>query len=69
MAFNLIGYWLLGLPLGGWLALRGGLGLAGLWWGLALGLAVVALSLVAFVALRGPRFDPLGEGPARPALG
>ena len=68
-AFNLIGYWLLGLPLGGWLALRGGFGLAGLWWGLALGLAVVALSLVAFVALRGPRHDPLGEARIRPALG
>jgi MATE family multidrug resistance protein len=65
-AINLIGYWLLGLPLGGWLALRGGLGLAGLWWGLALGLALVALSLVAFVALRGPAFFPLGE--ARPAV-
>jgi MATE family multidrug resistance protein len=63
-AINLIGYWLLGLPLGGWLALRGGLGVAGLWWGLALGLALVALSLVAFVALRGPAFVPLGE--ARP---
>jgi MATE family multidrug resistance protein len=60
-AFNLIGYWLLGLPLGGWLALRGGYGLAGLWWGLALGLAVVASSLLAFVAVRGPGFDPLGE--------
>jgi MATE family multidrug resistance protein len=35
VAFNLVGYWLLGLPLGGWLALRGGQGLAGLWWGLA----------------------------------
>src|SRR5262249_2641133 len=57
-AFNLIGYWLLGVPLGGWLALRGGMGLAGLWWGLALGLAVVALSLLAFVALRGPKSAP-----------
>jgi MATE family multidrug resistance protein len=60
-AFNLIGYWLLGLPLGGWLALRGGFGLAGLWWGLALGLAVVACSLVTFVALRGPGCHPLGD--------
>jgi MATE family multidrug resistance protein len=59
-AFNLVGYWLLGLPLGGWLALRGGFGLAGLWWGLALGLAVVALSLLVFVATRGPGLVPLG---------
>jgi MATE family multidrug resistance protein len=60
-AFNFVGYWLLGLPLGGWLALRGGFGLAGLWWGLALGLAVVASLLVAFVALRGPGRHPLGD--------
>jgi len=60
-AFNLIGYWLLGLPIGGWLALRGGYGLPGLWWGLALGLAVVACSLLAFVALRGPGFVPQGN--------
>jgi MATE family multidrug resistance protein len=64
VAFNLVGYWLLGLPLGGWLALRGGYGLAGLWWGLALGLAVVATSLLAFVAVRGPASLPLGEGTA-----
>lgn len=52
--YNLLGYWVLGLPLGGWLALRGGLGLAGIWWGLALGLAVVALLLVRRVRVRGP---------------
>jgi len=68
-AFNFVGYWLLGLPLGGWLALRGGMGLAGLWWGLALGLAVVALSLLTFVALRGPGRDPLGESQIRTVLG
>jgi MATE family multidrug resistance protein len=67
VAFNLIGYWLIGLPLGGWLALRGGHGLAGLWWGLALGLALVATSLVVFVALRGPGVQPRGELAADPA--
>jgi MATE family multidrug resistance protein len=67
VAFNLIGYWLIGLPLGGWLALRGGHGLAGLWWGLALGLALVATSLVLFVALRGPGIQPRGEVGADPA--
>ena len=67
VAFNLIGYWLLGLPIGGWLALRGGYGLAGLWWGLALGLAVVATALVVFVALRGPGVYPRGEIAAAPA--
>jgi MATE family multidrug resistance protein len=66
MLFNLLGYWVLGLPLGTWLALRAGYGLPGLWWGLALGLAFVAFGLLAFVALRGPGAErPRGEIPAR----
>jgi MATE family multidrug resistance protein len=52
--FNLLGYWVLGLPLGAWLAFRAGWGLHGIWWGLCFGLAVVALSLVLFVRARGP---------------
>ncbi len=39
--FNLVGYWALGLPLGAWLALRVGLGLPGVWIGLAVSLVVV----------------------------
>lgn len=52
--FNLLGYWVLGLPLGGWLGLRAGWGLGGIWWGLASGLAFVAILLVAWVHWRGP---------------
>lgn len=52
--FNLISYWLLGLPLGAWLGLSAGYGLAGIWWGLCLGLAVVATLLIFFIKLRGP---------------
>ncbi len=52
--FNLVGYWLLGLPFGAWLAFRSDMGLRGIWWGLALGLAVVAAGLVAWIARRGP---------------
>ena len=52
--FNLIGYWLLGLPLGYWLAFRSSWGLHGIWWGLCFGLGVVAISLVLFVRARGP---------------
>ena len=52
--FNLLGYWILGLPLGWWLAFAGGHGLAGVWWGLALGLLVVAVCLVAWIRRRGP---------------
>lgn len=45
--FNLVGYWLLGLPLGTALALGAGLGLAGLWAGLAISLVVVLALLLA----------------------
>jgi MATE family multidrug resistance protein len=53
-AFNLVGYWVLGLPLGWWLAFERGQGLAGVWWGLALGLLVVAICLLAWIRARGP---------------
>jgi MATE family multidrug resistance protein len=52
--FNLVSYWLLGIPLGAWLGLRAGWGLAGIWWGLCIGLAAVAALLVAFIRWRGP---------------
>jgi MATE family multidrug resistance protein len=52
--FNLVGYYALGLPLGYWLAFEAGMGLPGIWWGLTLGLAVVAALLVAWIAARGP---------------
>ncbi|HEX2116588.1 MAG TPA: MATE family efflux transporter, partial [Alphaproteobacteria bacterium] len=43
------GYWLVGFPTGALLAFRAGMGGVGVWWGLALGLAVVAvLALVRF---------------------
>jgi multidrug resistance protein, MATE family len=51
---NLAGYYVLGLPLGWWLAFELDLRVPGLWWGLAAGLACVALSLLAWVAVRGP---------------
>jgi MATE family multidrug resistance protein len=53
--FNLFGYYVLALPIGWWMAFRTGLGLAGLWYGLLLALATVALLLVAWVRVRGPR--------------
>jgi MATE family multidrug resistance protein len=43
---NLVGYWVLGLPIGIALTFPVGLGPRGLWWGLTLGLAVVAALLV-----------------------
>lgn len=47
MVAALIGYWVLGLPVGYALCFRFGLGVRGLWIGLSIGLIVVALALVA----------------------
>lgn len=52
--FNFIGYWVVGLPLGAVLALRLGFGLPGIWWGLALGLLLVASLLVVYIRAKGP---------------
>lgn len=43
---NLLGFWLLGMPTSLALAFRLGFGPAGLWWGLVVGLGVVALFLL-----------------------
>jgi MATE family multidrug resistance protein len=48
----LIGYGLLGLPIGWLLAFGGRLGPAGLWWGATLGLGVVAVLLLARILFR-----------------
>jgi MATE family multidrug resistance protein len=47
-----IGYWLVGVPVSAWLGLRAGMGAEGLWWGLVVGLAAVAVTLLARVAIR-----------------
>lgn len=52
MLVNLLGYWLFGLPVGAWLGLHLGWGPRGLWWGLVVGLAAVALVLLARVRYR-----------------
>src|SRR5690606_23171123 len=46
LVINLLGYWLLGLPIGLMLAYPAGLGPVGLWWGLTAGLVIVSLLLV-----------------------
>lgn len=52
MLINLLGYWALGLPVSVYLGFVTGRGPAGLWWGLVLGLAVVATSLLIRVRSR-----------------
>lgn len=46
MLVNVLGFWLLGLPVCWWLGVRLHWGPAGVWWGLTLGLVVVAVFLV-----------------------
>ncbi len=48
---NFVGYWLFALPFGAWLAFGLDMGLVGVWWGLAAGLALVAAALVLWVLL------------------
>jgi MATE family multidrug resistance protein len=66
---NILGFWAIGLPLGLLLAFRLGHGPAGLWWGLAIGLAAVALVLVVRVRQRfaAPLARTLVDAPAVPA--
>jgi MATE family multidrug resistance protein len=41
----LVAYWVIGLPLGYWLAFKMGLGIEGIWYGLSLGLILVSVFL------------------------
>ncbi|HEY3570155.1 MAG TPA: MATE family efflux transporter [Thermoanaerobaculia bacterium] len=50
MAF--LGYWVIALPTGWWLAFRAGLGARGLWWGFTVGLGTVAILLLLRIAVR-----------------
>ena len=42
MAINILGFWLVGVPVSVWLGFRAGYGPIGLWWGFVAGLAAVA---------------------------
>ena len=44
-AMGFVSYWIIGLPLGMLLAIHSGMGPRGVWWGLAAGLTVAALTL------------------------
>lgn len=46
MLVNVLGYWIIALPLSAWLGLYTPAGPAGMWWGLVAGLVIVALVLV-----------------------
>jgi MATE family multidrug resistance protein len=68
---HVLGYWAIALPLATWLGLHTAAGPAGMWWGLVVGLAVMAAVLVVRVRgrLRGPLQrvvvdHPVGEAAA-----
>jgi MATE family multidrug resistance protein len=69
MVANLLGYWLVGIPVSFYLGFRTGLGPAGLWWGLVLGLGLVGTSLLIRVRNRLARRQPrvIIDHPASPA--
>ena len=56
MMYNMLGFWLFGMPLSLWLGFQLDMGPEGLWWGLAAGLGAVAVMLVArtWIRLRRP---------------
>jgi len=72
MTVNLLGCWLLGLPVSYLLGIRAGWGPVGLWWGLVVGLGVVAMVLLTRVRVAlgrqhaGVAIDPTRSGPWSP---
>jgi MATE family multidrug resistance protein len=62
MIWNLVGYWLLGLPVGYHLCFAARLGALGLWIGLSLGLIVVGTVLLAAWARTSRRWIGAGDG-------
>ncbi len=63
---NMVGHWLLGLPVALLLGLRLGLGVTGLWWGLCAGLSVVAAALLSrFLRISRDTIRPLAAAEQR----
>jgi MATE family multidrug resistance protein len=52
---NVVGFWCIGMPVSLWLGFRLGYGAVGLWWGLVVGLVIVALFLILRVVQRESR--------------
>jgi MATE family multidrug resistance protein len=71
MVANLLGYWIVGIPVSFYLGFQAGLGPAGLWWGLVLGLGLVGSSLLIRVRNRLARRQPrvLIDAPGLPGTG
>ena len=52
LIINVLGFWLVGMPISLYFGFRGGAGPVGLWWGLAAGLGAVAFMLTVRVWMR-----------------
>jgi len=65
---NIVGFWCLGIPVSLWLGFGAGYGAVGLWWGLVVGLVIVALFLILRVRQRQSRdlSRVIIDGHARP---
>ena len=61
LAANLVGHWLIGLPIALYLGFHRNMGIVGLWWGLCSGLTAVAILLLA-------RFNRLSKKAIAPIL-
>jgi MATE family multidrug resistance protein len=67
MAITLFAYWLVGMPVGWWLAFHAGLGARGIWMGLIAGLSMAALLLFVRFWRSSRRHDVGTFGPVAPA--
>lgn len=54
LLFNLVGYYVLALPLGYWLCFHADHGLSGIWYGLAFALFIISILMVTYIHHRGP---------------
>ncbi len=71
MVVCMVGYWVLAIPFGYYLAFKAGMGARGMWWGFALGLAIVAVSLSwrFYLRTRGQDLEEIAAHlPAQPIL-
>ncbi|QAU24888.1 MATE family efflux transporter [Dyella sp. M7H15-1] len=67
MAITLFAYWLVGMPVGWWLAFHMGLGARGIWMGLIAGLTIAAVLLFTRFWRSSRRHQPNTFGPVAPA--
>jgi MATE family multidrug resistance protein len=58
----LVAYWVIGLPVGYWMAFKWGLGIEGVWYGLSVGLIFVSLFLFFRFRMKAQKLIEQGTG-------